>query len=194
MSARIILVRHGRSAHVHRDGWIDAAGLHRWRDAYELAGIDPDDAPPAALVAEATRVGVVAASDAPRAIASAARLAGSADEVAVSPLLRETDLRVPRWVGWRMPLGAWALVIGVEWLLGTVQGGRTPSATLDRAAGAAQWLVDLAAARGSVLAVTHASFRRLVAARLVSLGWRHAPGRRGVRNWSAWHLSAPDAR
>jgi broad specificity phosphatase PhoE len=191
MPPRIVLVRHGRSAHVHRDGWIDAAGLDRWRAAYELAAIDPADAPPPALVAEAARATVIAASDAPRALASAERLVGGTRAVVVSPLLRETDLSVPRWVGWRMPLGAWALAIGVEWLLGTARGGRTPQETLDRAAAAAEWLVGLAAEQGSVLAVTHGAFRRLVAARLASLGWRASGGRRSLRNWSAWGLSGP---
>ena len=177
---------------MHRDGWIDAAGLHRWRAAYELAAIDPADAPPPALVAEAAQVAVVAASDAPRAIASAERLAGGGRPVAVSPLLRETDLHVPRWIAWRLPLAGWALAIGVEWLVGAVRGGPAPQETLDRAAAAADWLSALAAEQGSVLAVTHASFRRLVAARLTSLGWRAAGGRRSLRNWSAWQLFGPD--
>jgi hypothetical protein len=181
--ARILLVRHGRSAHVHRDGWIDAAGLHRWRAAYELAAIDPADAPPPALVDEAARVAVV--------VASAERLTGGGRPVAVSPLLRETDLEVPRWVAWRMPLAGWALAIGAEWLVGAIRRGRGPQETLDRAAAAADWLSALASEHGSVLAVTHASFRRLVAARLTSLGWRASGGRRSLRNWSAWQLSAP---
>jgi broad specificity phosphatase PhoE len=202
MERRITLVRHGRSAHVHTAHWIDAAGLARWRDAYELAGIDPADAPPAVLVAEAARAGVVVASEAPRAIASAERLVAAASgtagtpgarAVTVSPLLRETDLRVPRWVGWRMPLTGWALAIGVDWLLGAAEGGRTTRATHERAVRAAEWLAGLAAAHGSVLVVTHAAFRRLLAARLVSVGWQPQGSRRSLRHWSAWRLIAvPD--
>jgi broad specificity phosphatase PhoE len=191
MPPRVVLVRHGRSAHVHRGGWVDAEGLRRWRAAYEAAAIAGGDAPPAALLAEAARAGVVAASDAPRAVASAERLAGGGRAVVVSPLLRETGLRVPGWVGWRMPLSAWALAIGVEWLRGTAAGGRTPPESLARAAAAADWLAALARERGDVVAVTHGDFRRLLVARLRRLGWTPVGGGRGVRNWSAWRFAAP---
>lgn len=188
---RILLVRHGRSAHLHRDGWIDAAGLHRWLSAYDLAGIHAEDVPPPGLVAEAGRVGVVVASDVPRAIASAERLVAGARSVVVSPLIRETDLRVPRWIGWRMPLGAWALAIGLDSLMGTVRGDRATRESLERAAEAADWLASLAEEQGSVLAVTHGSFRRLVAARLMSAGWRPEGNRRSIRHWSAWRFLGP---
>ena len=192
MHPRIVLVRHGRSSHPPRRGWFDAAEFRQWYDGYELAGIDPNDAPPALLLAEARRFGVVAASDAARAIASAERLTGGERPVAVSPLLRETELRVPRFVGWRMPLAGWGLVLGVEWLLGgAVQGGRPTREMLDRAEAAADWLVGLADAQGSVIAVTHGSFRRLLAARLTSLGWTPAGERRSLRTWSAWRFTAP---
>jgi hypothetical protein len=49
---RLVLVRHGRSAHVHR-GWIDRAGLDRWQLAYDAAGLHDADAPPPALVVTA---------------------------------------------------------------------------------------------------------------------------------------------
>lgn len=190
---RILLVRHGRSAHVHRDGWIDAAGVHRWREAYEQAGIHPEDVPPSGLVAEAGRVGAVAASNAPRAVASAERLVAGSRPVVVSPLLRETDMRVPRWVGWRMPIGAWALAIGLDWLL--APGGYDTRESLHRAAEAVDWLVGLATEQGSVLAVTHVSFRRLMAAQLTSLGWRPTGDRRSIRHWSAWSfLQDPKAQ
>jgi cyclic pyranopterin phosphate synthase len=39
MPARIILVRHGPSSHVHTCGPIDRVGVQRWLDAYDLAGI-----------------------------------------------------------------------------------------------------------------------------------------------------------
>lgn len=49
--ARLVLVRHGRSAHVHTAGWIDGAGLRAWAGAYDAAGIRDDDRPPAPLAA-----------------------------------------------------------------------------------------------------------------------------------------------
>jgi len=35
---RILLIRHGPSAHSESPGWIDAAGVDRWREAYDAAG------------------------------------------------------------------------------------------------------------------------------------------------------------
>ena len=51
MTRRIVLVRHGPSAHTESPGWIDAAGVYRWREAYDAAGILAQSAPPAELVA-----------------------------------------------------------------------------------------------------------------------------------------------
>jgi broad specificity phosphatase PhoE len=75
---RIVLVRHGRSAHVHT-GWIDRDGFLRWREAYEAAGLDPADAPPPALRELVASAEVIVASDAPRALASARLLAPRAE-------------------------------------------------------------------------------------------------------------------
>ncbi|WP_438036480.1 hypothetical protein [Sorangium sp. So ce204] len=107
MSARIILVRHGRSGHVHT-GWIDAAGLQRWRDAYDAAGLAPGELPPPALRRLATQAGVVVASDLPRARASAELLVPGV-EIATSALLREVDQPSPPLGNARAPLAVWAL-------------------------------------------------------------------------------------
>jgi broad specificity phosphatase PhoE len=80
---KIILVRHGRSGHVH-SGWIDGATFLRWREAYEAAGIDSEDVPPRELSAAALGSGVLAASVARRAIESAKALAPGR-EVLTSP-------------------------------------------------------------------------------------------------------------
>lgn len=173
---------------MHREGWIDAAGVDRWRDAYEQAGIDPEDAPPAALIDASARAGAIAASDAPRAIASAEQLAPG-KQVIVSPDLRETALEVPQWLPLRMPLGAWALAIGAQWALDSLRGMGASPDEMQRAERAATWLGDLARQHGSVVVVTHAAFRRLLAARLVSSGWRSEGERRSHENWSAWEFT-----
>jgi len=69
MEQTILLVRHARSAHVHR-GFLDLAGFRRWREAYEAAGIDERDQPPAALKDLARGSGIIVASTAPRAFRS----------------------------------------------------------------------------------------------------------------------------
>ena len=188
MTPRIVLVRHGRSAHVHRGGWVGADGFRRWYAAYDRAGVDPTDAPPAALAAEAAHAGVVATSDAPRALASAERLALGTRPV-VSPLLREIEVHPPTWVRWRMPLGAWALAIGVEWLRERVGDPRPLAEDRARAAVATDWLADLAAGHGGVLAVTHAAVRRRIASALTTGGWRLVNRRGGHRPWSSWRFT-----
>ena len=173
--SHIHLVRHGRSAHVHA-GWIDLAGFHRWRDSYEAAAIVEGETPPAALTQIAGRASVIAASNAPRAIASAKLLR---DDVLVSPVLRELDLHPPNLRGVKMPLVFWALTFAFRRSLAT-------PAEETRAREAAVWLEELAE-DGPVVAVTHHSFRALLAKVLVANGWRLGKPRRG-HHWSAWTL------
>lgn len=48
---RIVLVRHGRSAHVHDGRWMTPDGVRDFERAYNVAGIRDDDAPPSELIA-----------------------------------------------------------------------------------------------------------------------------------------------
>ena len=206
--AEIVLVRHGRSAHVDRR-WLTADGMREWMRAYDAAGIAPDDAPHPGLLELAACCDVVVASDLPRAVASAARLAG-AERVVTSPLLREAPLEtatqpLPRLGGARLPLMAWALVLGgrsaaAEWRGAPPIG--VDDAVLARADEAARWLAGLAtpgpAAPGApgapgkrVIAVTHTLFRRVLSEALVRQGWQR-PAERTRRTWSAWAHVAPE--
>ena len=57
---RIVLVRHGPSAHVHVGRAIDRAGMDAWRAAYDAAGILAVSQPPPAVIAlaaDATHIG-----------------------------------------------------------------------------------------------------------------------------------------
>ena len=184
---RLILVRHGRSAHVHR-GWIDCAGLERWQHAYDAAGVHDADAPPRAVVALAREAALVVSSDMPRAMVSAARLVG-AECAMTSPLLREIPLRLPTWPRVRLPLGAWALAIGLGTAWRALRRDPSHAAFATQARSAAAWLASLAEERGSVLAVTHGALRGHLAAALRERGWS-APSSRSVRHWSAWELTA----
>jgi broad specificity phosphatase PhoE len=182
---RIVLVRHGASSHTASPGWIDAAGVARWREAYDAAGIRADSTPPRPLVALAATAGCVITSDMARAIASAERLAP--DRVArVSPLLRETVLEIPDWVRARWPLAVWAGWIHVHWLLKERRGEIASRAERERAAHAIAMLDEMAREAESVVAVTHGAFRRLLGMRLVETGWVAEPRVGGYRNWSAW--------
>jgi len=186
LERRIALVRHGRSTHVH-SGWIDAAGFREWRRRYEAAGIDESERVPSEIAELAARAELVVSSDAPRAVASA-RLLAPDREVVVSPLLRELDLAAPDLRGLRMPLLAWAFAVGGRALLLSLVGRYPAVAEAVRIESAAAWLEELASRHALIVAVTHASFRRRLADRLVAAGWQPEPGRRSVRHWSAWTL------
>jgi broad specificity phosphatase PhoE len=190
MAQKIVLVRHGRSGHVH-SGWINAAELHGWRDAYEAAGIHADDVPPPELCADASAAGVLAASTARRAIESAKLLAPARDLI-TSPLLVELELHPPALGPIRLPLPVWALMYGVRWLMrATLHRPHVTTAEEQRARDAAEWLSRLAADHGSVMAVTHGMFRGLVARELVKRGWLRESSGRKSHHWSVWRFARP---
>jgi broad specificity phosphatase PhoE len=180
---RIALIRHARSSHLH-SGWIDAAGFRAWRETYEAAGIHEGERVPPHLETLAERAGLVLASDAPRAVATA-RLMAAGREMIVSPLLRELDLRGPDLGAFRLPLVGWAVAVGVRNLLLTLR-RQYPSAEEDRVNEAVAWLEDLAVRHSLIVAVTHASFRQRLARRLLQTDWKAEPGRRSLQHWSAW--------
>jgi broad specificity phosphatase PhoE len=182
----VALVRHARSAHVHA-GWITASGFRAWREAYEAAGIREDERVPAHLEQLVGRADLVLSSDAARAVASASLLAPG-HEIVVSPLLRELDLESPALGGVRLPLAAWALIVGGRILLLTLRRQYPSAAEAARVNEAATWLEELAAQHSSIVAVTHASFRQQLSHRLVQTGWQAQPGRRSLQHWSAWHF------
>jgi broad specificity phosphatase PhoE len=182
---RIVLVRHGRSAHVHA-GWIDHAGFLRWREAYEAAGIDARAEPHGTLLTIAAGAGMITASDAPRAIESARLLAPGAS-VVVSSLLREFELAPPRLGPFRLPLAGWALAYGVRMLVHSR--AHITEAEHERAREAGRWLGALTGQHGLVVVVTHATFRSALAKALESDHWRCETPRRSSTHWSSWCFS-----
>jgi len=178
MGQRILLVRHGRSAHVQR-GWLDRAQFLRWREEYEAAGIDAQEQPPADLKQLASTCAVIASSPAARARESASLLAPAGRDVIASPLLAELELAPPN-IGFRMPFFIWALLIGIR-----TRSSMTPE--LERAKKAAEWLTGMAERDGCVLAVTHGSFRSLLARQLVQSHWKYE-SERSWSHWSVWSL------
>lgn len=160
-----------------------AADVRRYESAYNAAGILDADAPPADLLTAASSAHIIAASDLPRAIASARRLAPKR-ELALSPLLREIELEPPQWVSFRLPIAAWDIFSYVQWTSRLL--AATDHESARRATAAVEWLLDRAETSQTVLAVTHGGFRRLLDARFRALGWALAPGRKSYANWSTW--------
>lgn len=181
---KIILVRHGRSGHV-QSGWMTRAGFLAWREAYEAAGVDAADVPPSSLRTAAEASAVLASSSARRASDSARALAPGR-EVLVSPLLNELELLPPQLGNIRLPLPGWALTFMLRWLSGNLETPREK----ERVRVAAAWLRELALSHGSVVAVTHASFRAALARELVRNGWRCDVPKRRSAHWSAWSFES----
>jgi broad specificity phosphatase PhoE len=157
-------------------------GVRDFERAYNAAGILDDDAPPPELIRVADGASVIAASDLPRAIASARRIAPARDPD-VTELLREIDLEPPRWMP-KLPIQGWDLVSYLHWSYRLYR--RSPHEFMRRADEAVEWLAQRAADSATVLAVTHGGFRRLLASRLEARDWRAGSERRSYENWSIW--------
>ncbi|HEX8251833.1 MAG TPA: hypothetical protein VF846_01705 [Thermoanaerobaculia bacterium] len=186
---KIVLVRHGRSAHVVK-GLLDLRAYMKWRDDYEAAGLDPFDAPPPALTAAAQNAAVLVASDARRAIDSARLLAPGRD-VVVSPLVRELSLQPPNFTRLRLPLIGWALFIGLRWMIRqALRVGHITPEEEQRVGDATEWLIELTANHGEITVVTHGAIRSLLAKELTKRGWTSVTPRRRSSHWSAWSFAA----
>jgi broad specificity phosphatase PhoE len=185
---RLLLVRHGRSAHVHDGSWIDAVGARRFEALYDAAPIRTDEAPPTSVIEAARSADVLIASDLARAITSARALAPDREPV-VTPLLREVAFKLPAWSP-KLPLGLWDGLYYLRWT--AVLFARTETHETKRAAVAADWIESQATDRELTVAITHGDFRRLLSAKLARRGWRLSPGRRRYHNWSAWELTGPE--
>jgi len=183
--SRIVLVRHGPSAHVAETRVFDHAGVERWRSDYDAAGIQSSDSPPEELKAQAAAAQHLIASDMRRATESANRLAPGRS-IQTSSLLRESPLAIPHWPT-RLPLIAWATIINAAWSWRILRGEEVSAAERARADDAAEWLVSTVADGSVAVVVTHGVFRRLIAQQLVARGWSSVHRDGGYRPWSSWH-------
>lgn len=194
---RILLIRHGRSAHLPSSRKLfDRAGIEEWYAEYDKAAILPHDEPPAELISAVQETRLVAASDLPRAIASAHRLAPDRPVVEL-PLFREIPLPIPAVRALRAPLAVWGTLIHTKWLLDIMRGRDVTPDAFERVRRAAHWCRASGReyADDTIAIVTHGVFRRLLAKRLLYEGWRFEPGRRSYAHWSVWKVvSARDTR
>ena len=184
MASRIVLVRHGPSAHVTKSILLDRSGVEAWRVAYDAAGIQAEARPPQSLTRLAADATHVVASDLPRALGSAQRL-GAPRAILSSDLLRESPLTIPNWEV-RMPLGFWGMLMSTAWFYRIARGTDMSPAERSRTAAATDWLLGMAGGAATLVVVTHGVFRRMLSSELRQRGWACAERNGGYRHWSAW--------
>jgi len=114
--ARIILVRHGRP-HLPLRPRTGHRGFADYIDAYEAAGLDPENLPPQELSDLVKELDHVFTSDRPRSHQSAKALAPHAT-LQADPLFAEAPLAAPRIPLLKMRVPKWAVVARVLWHVG----------------------------------------------------------------------------
>jgi broad specificity phosphatase PhoE len=186
VASRIVLVRHGPSAGVMDGRSRDRAEVASWLDARDAVGIEPQSQPPSRLTRLAGEATHLIASNLPRAIESAQRLANGR-QIHVSPLLREIPLAIPNVSG-RFPLWMWGTLIHLRWSYRIARGTDASAADVARAAAAVEWLAPFSSSDTLVVVVTHGVFRRLMAKQLTLVGWKSDGRHGGYSPWSSWHF------
>jgi broad specificity phosphatase PhoE len=189
--ARVILIRHGRpdlpiSPRTSHHGFRD------YIDAYEEAGLDPQDAPPEELRDLVGEIAAVFTSDRRRAHQSAKALAPDA-ELIVDPLFIEAPLASPRIPMLKMKVPKWAVVARVLWYAGYHPEIENYRKTKRRAVEAADILVRRASVEGTVALIAHGYFNFLIGRQLRRRGFDKS-GTHRAKFWNAVFYVKTDPR
>ena len=179
---RIILIRHGRPA-IPVSPRTCHQGFRDYIDAYEDAGLDPQDIPPEELQDLVAELAAVFTSDRKRAHDSARALAPHA-EVVVDPLFVEAPLASPRIPLLRMRVPKWAVVARVLWHAGYHPQIENYRKVKHRAVQAANILQRRAQTDRAVALIAHGYFNYLIGRELQRRGFRKAGAHR-ARFWNA---------
>ena len=186
----LALVRHGRSA-FRQHGWVDTAGFRAWRMAYEEAGITEDESPPPRVTHFAASASLIISSHARRASQSAQMLSNRS--VVVSPLVAELEHPALDLGRLKLPLVFWAIAMGTRIAMQTLRSVYPSRADCIRVNLAAEWLQELSQKHSSIVVITHASFRKRLARKLVQSGWKSTNSQQPIRPWSMWLFETPSA-
>jgi len=165
----IILMRHGKPAFTG-SAKVKSREMSSWIAEYDLADTGRD-IPPDSSKSLAFSASRIISSPLPRALSSLRALGCEPD--VIDEVYREAGLPVFHLPGLRLSPTAWAAIFRVMWLCGlscNVEGMKTAK---QRAAQAANSLVELAkASDGPVLLMGHGVMNRLTAKELRSLGFK----------------------
>jgi len=177
----IILSRHGRPAWDYRTP-IAGREFAGWRRGEENAPLDPASHPGSDLKKAMRTASFIITSALRRSIDSAHLLAPSTPFV-TDGLFREADLPSSFHSKVRLRPNVWGMLARSAWFCGWSAGKESVAAARDRAVRAAEFLVDQAAAHGTVAVIGHGMMNWLIAHRLRSSGW-HGPRIPSPRHWS----------
>ena len=179
---RIILVRHGRPALPLRPR-TSHHGFRDYIDAYEAAGLDPENLPPQELSDLVKDLDHVFTSGRPRAHQSARALAPHA-ELEANPLFAEAPLASPRIPLLKMRVPKWAVVARILWHAGYNPKIENYRKAKHRAAEAADILIGKIRDGGSAVLVAHGYFNAMIGRQLRQRGFTRTGAHR-VRYWNA---------
>jgi len=180
--ARIILVRHGRP-HLPLRPRTSHHGFAEYIDAYEAAGLDPENLPPQELSDLVKELDHVFTSDRPRSHQSARALAPHAT-LQADPLFAEAPLAAPRIPLLKMRVPKWAVVARVLWHAGYHPEIENYRKAKHRAAQAADILTGKIRDGGTAVLVAHGYFNAMIGRQLRRRGFARTGAHR-VRYWNA---------
>lgn len=169
----IVIARHGEPA-LSRHGRLDWREYEQWWAAYDAAGLEPGQAPPDALIAEAEKAQRILSSPIRRARETADAVAPGR-RIEVDPDFVEAPLpppRYPRFIKMAPSSFGWGWHARVFWWLGFHRGQESRSAAEARARVAAAKLIAIAEGGETVVVFAHGWFNRMLRPALQSQGWR----------------------
>ncbi|MGV6801327.1 MAG: histidine phosphatase family protein [bacterium] len=190
MTGRIITARHGRPD-LNRDVKITAKEYGDWWQRYDEAGLCPDQSAPQSLRDIASKATHVLSSSLPRAIETAAQVAGADREIPQNALFVEAPLPPPPVPFLKLRPGTWGVISRTFWSLGYAPPGvEGVMGSWQRVAVIADKLIDLSA-QGDVLLCAHGFLNWMLDRHLrTKRGWKQV-AREDVNNYWSWRAYEP---
>jgi broad specificity phosphatase PhoE len=185
---QIILMRHGRPA-IDSQQRLSARDFGTWVGHYNAAAIDTASRPPAEAIEQARQAAYVLCSTMPRSLTSAAAL-GIQPPYGREAAFREMEMPHADWHFPVLPVGLWAVLFRLAWVLGFHRHAESFAAAKARAITCADSLSQLATAHGSVLFIGHGSLNWFIARALRRGGW-HSADAAPRRYWQFAIFSRP---
>ena len=152
-----------------------------WIANYNQADVVAHELPDA-LIPLAENAGVVVCSSLSRCVQSREHLACDCRQEP-DALFAEAHLPYPEWPFPRMPSRLWRLLFRGAWFLGFARHTEPISESIRRASAAAERLIELAEAHGSVLLMGHGIMNILISRQLRKRGWAGPPNLVLKRYW-----------